>query len=184
MEVDLPDTEEHPHALRVGWSVEKVGLGLGEAVHSYGYGGTGKSVENNRYNEYGEEYGPGDVIGCYVVSSCLVTSKLVFATIYIHFQIASYCLFLLRIWKVIRLLSASPRTALTLARPSPWTRAWRAKPSSLTLPQRTWPSQSTLLRYALCRPAALCPGRLAFASFASSLSLLFALSADSNTLNL
>lgn len=74
MPVDLPDTEEHPHALRVGWSVDEAGLGLGEAAYSYGYGGTGKSVENNRYNEYGEEYGPGDIIGCYVVSlrmSCM-----------------------------------------------------------------------------------------------------------------
>ena len=67
LDVDLPDTEEHPNALRLGWSVDEAGLGLGEALLSYGYGSTGKVVVNNRYNEYGETYGPGDVIGCYVV---------------------------------------------------------------------------------------------------------------------
>ena len=53
---------------RVGWSVDEAGMGLGEAPLSYGYGGTGKVVVNNRYNEYGEKYGPGDIIGCYLVS--------------------------------------------------------------------------------------------------------------------
>ena len=67
LDVDLPDTEEHPNALRLGWSVDEAGLGLGEALLSYGYGSTGKVVVNNRYNEYGETYGPGDTIGCYVV---------------------------------------------------------------------------------------------------------------------
>ncbi len=52
---------------RVGWSVDSAGLSLGEAHNSYGYGGVGKAVVNNRYTEYGEPYGPGDVIGCYVV---------------------------------------------------------------------------------------------------------------------
>lgn len=48
-------------------------MGLGEAPLSYGYGGTGKVVVNNRYNEYGEKYGPGDIIGCYLVSVTPVT---------------------------------------------------------------------------------------------------------------
>ena len=60
---------------RVGWSVEEAGLGLGEVPFSYGYGGTGKAVVNNRYNEYGESYGPGDVIGCFVVSGQLLTGS-------------------------------------------------------------------------------------------------------------
>ena len=54
---------------RCGWSVDDAGIGLGEAHNSYGYGGTGKAVVNNQYNEYGETYGPGDVIGCFVVST-------------------------------------------------------------------------------------------------------------------
>ena len=81
LDVDLPDTEEHPNALRLGWSVDEAGLGLGEALLSYGYGSTGKVVVNNRYNEYGETYGPGDVIGCYVVrflSSPFLCSSFVF----------------------------------------------------------------------------------------------------------
>ena len=53
---------------RVGWSIDEAGLGLGEAEFSYGYGSTGMSVVNNHYNEYGETYGPGDIIGCFVVS--------------------------------------------------------------------------------------------------------------------
>ena len=52
---------------RVGWTVDDAGLDLGEVPHSYGYEGTGKIVENNTYQTYGELFGPGDVIGCYVV---------------------------------------------------------------------------------------------------------------------
>ena len=36
---------------RVGWTVDEAGLDLGEVPHSYGYGGTGKSVENNNYQK-------------------------------------------------------------------------------------------------------------------------------------
>ena len=42
--------------------------------HSYGYGGTGKTVENNNYQTYGEPFGPGDVIGCFVVCCNVVMS--------------------------------------------------------------------------------------------------------------
>ena len=53
---------------RVGWSVDGADLGLGEDRHSYGYGGTGKVATNRQFKEYGEPYGPGDFIGCFVVS--------------------------------------------------------------------------------------------------------------------
>ena len=53
--------------LRVGWTVDDAGLDLGEVPHSYGYGGTGKVMENNNYQTYGESFGLGDVIGCFVV---------------------------------------------------------------------------------------------------------------------
>ena len=43
--------------------------GLGEGRGSFGYGSTGKKASNNRFESYGEPYGPGDVIGCYLVSS-------------------------------------------------------------------------------------------------------------------
>ena len=55
----------HP---RVGWSVDSAGLGLGESPLSFGYGCTGKAVVNNQYNEYGDSYGPNDVITCLLVS--------------------------------------------------------------------------------------------------------------------
>eukprot|EP00731_Ephydatia_muelleri_P022197 Em0014g788a len=64
--VDLPETEPHPNVLRVGWTVDDAGLDLGEVPHSYGYGGTGKVMENNNYQTYGESFGLGDVIGCFV----------------------------------------------------------------------------------------------------------------------
>ena len=43
--------------------------GLGEGRGSFGYGSTGKKASNNKFDFYGEPYGPGDVIGCYLVSS-------------------------------------------------------------------------------------------------------------------
>lgn len=35
----------------------------GEEPYSYGYGGTGKFSSNNKFQNYGEKYGEGDVIG-------------------------------------------------------------------------------------------------------------------------
>jgi len=40
----------------------------GEVAQSYGYGATGKSSTAGMFNSYGESFGPGDVIGCFVVS--------------------------------------------------------------------------------------------------------------------
>ncbi len=48
--------------------MDDANISLGEAKHSYGYGGTGKVATNRHYKEYGEPYGPGDYIGCYLVS--------------------------------------------------------------------------------------------------------------------
>ena len=55
-------------SLRVGWSVDQADLGLGEVDNSYGYGGTGKTSSGNKFFSYGEPYGPGDTIGCFLVS--------------------------------------------------------------------------------------------------------------------
>ena len=52
---------------RVGWSVDQTDLGLGEVDNSYGYGGVGKTSSGNKFFSYGEPYGPGDVIGCFLV---------------------------------------------------------------------------------------------------------------------
>lgn len=54
---------------RVGWSLDVAELGLGEVPNSYGFGGTGKTSSANKFNTYGEPYGPGDVIGCFLVSA-------------------------------------------------------------------------------------------------------------------
>lgn len=37
---------------------------IGEESNSYGYGGTGKFSTNNKFVNYGEKFGVGDVIGC------------------------------------------------------------------------------------------------------------------------
>jgi hypothetical protein len=54
---------------RVGWSIDQPDLGLGEVDNSYGYGGTGKTSSGNKFFSYGEPYGPGDVVGCFLVSA-------------------------------------------------------------------------------------------------------------------
>ena len=49
---------------RVGWSSMNARLELGKDAHGFGFGGTGKKSNNNKFEEYGEAYGKGDVIGC------------------------------------------------------------------------------------------------------------------------
>ncbi|XP_077995530.1 heterogeneous nuclear ribonucleoprotein U-like protein 1 [Glandiceps talaboti] len=65
-QVDMPDTERTPHVLRVGWSVDGSDLQLGEASLSYGYGGTGKISSNNKFLDYGQPFGVGDTLTCYL----------------------------------------------------------------------------------------------------------------------
>lgn len=55
--------ETNPHVLRIGWSMDETSFQLGEEPFSYGYGGTGKFSRNNKFSNYGEPYGEGDVIG-------------------------------------------------------------------------------------------------------------------------
>nr|XP_006819056.1 PREDICTED: heterogeneous nuclear ribonucleoprotein U-like protein 1-like [Saccoglossus kowalevskii] len=64
--VDMPDTESAKHVCRVGWSVHSSNSQLGESNLSYGYGGTGKSSSNNKFLDYGQPYGVGDTITCYL----------------------------------------------------------------------------------------------------------------------
>ena len=60
------ENEPNPHVLRCGWSVDSASLALGTESLSYGYGGTAKASTNNRFFNYGQRYGLGDVIGCYL----------------------------------------------------------------------------------------------------------------------
>ena len=63
---------------RVGWSIDQADLGLGEVDNSYGYGGAGKTSSGNKFYSYGEPYGPGDVIGCFLVSTIANTVVYIF----------------------------------------------------------------------------------------------------------
>lgn len=62
----LEEEEQHPHVLRVGWSVDDAGLTLGEDPFSYGYGGTGKASTNLKFKDYGKTFGKGDIVGCFL----------------------------------------------------------------------------------------------------------------------
>ena len=74
--MELPETEQHPHVVRVGWSVAETDMTVGESKYSLGYGATGKRVNEGRYENYGEPFGIGDVIGCFIVSTfpCVIAS--------------------------------------------------------------------------------------------------------------
>lgn len=52
--------------VRVGWSQLAAKLELGTDPFGYGYGGTAKKSNNKQFDSYGELYGKGDVIGCYL----------------------------------------------------------------------------------------------------------------------
>ncbi|KAL9951445.1 hypothetical protein ACROYT_G044106 [Oculina patagonica] len=62
--VTMPETETNPHVVRVGWSVDRANLQVGEDNLSYGYGGTGKVSVNNKFFDYGEPYSTDDTICC------------------------------------------------------------------------------------------------------------------------
>lgn len=51
---------------RVGWTSD-TSVGLGEDGQSFGFGSTGKKVFKSNFESYGDSYGPGDVIGCFLV---------------------------------------------------------------------------------------------------------------------
>ncbi len=39
---------------------------MGTCRHGFGFGGTGKKSNNRQFDDYGEAFGKGDVIGCYL----------------------------------------------------------------------------------------------------------------------
>ena len=51
---------------RMGFSTMAAHHELGRDAHGFGYGGTGMKSLNNSFEQYGEKYGNGDVIGCAV----------------------------------------------------------------------------------------------------------------------
>nr|XP_055056450.1 heterogeneous nuclear ribonucleoprotein U-like protein 1 [Misgurnus anguillicaudatus] len=62
----LPSSEPDPHVVRIGWSLDSCSTQLGEELHSFGYGGTGKKSTNCKFEDYGEKFGENDVLGCYI----------------------------------------------------------------------------------------------------------------------
>eukprot|EP01119_Soliformovum_irregulare_P021493 TRINITY_DN7167_c0_g1_i1.p1 TRINITY_DN7167_c0_g1~~TRINITY_DN7167_c0_g1_i1.p1 ORF type:complete len:648 (-),score=201.49 TRINITY_DN7167_c0_g1_i1:46-1989(-) len=51
---------------RVGWCTKSAKLNLGTDQTGFGYGGFGKRGHNRKFEDYGEPYGKGDTIGCYL----------------------------------------------------------------------------------------------------------------------
>lgn len=51
---------------RVGYSTMAAHHELGRDAHGFGFGGTGMKSFQNAFEKYGETYGKGDVIGCYL----------------------------------------------------------------------------------------------------------------------
>jgi len=51
---------------RVGFSMPKSSLLLGEAEHSFGYCETGRKATQSEFTDYGKPYQLDDVIGCYL----------------------------------------------------------------------------------------------------------------------
>lgn len=50
--------------VRVGWSAEHSALELGIESRGFGYGSTGKKSQSRKFEDYGETYRNGDIIGC------------------------------------------------------------------------------------------------------------------------
>jgi len=65
LKVNMPG-ENAPHVARIGWSVDMSDYQVGEDKLSWGYGGTGKSVYDNKFLEYGKRFKAGDTVACYV----------------------------------------------------------------------------------------------------------------------
>ncbi|PIK47054.1 putative ATP-dependent RNA helicase DDX1 [Apostichopus japonicus] len=51
---------------RVGWATAKAKLDLGTCKDGFGFGGTGKKSFGRQFDTYGEPYGMGDTIGCFL----------------------------------------------------------------------------------------------------------------------
>ncbi len=51
---------------RIGFSSMAAHTELGRDAHGFGYGGTGMKSNKNSFEKYGQTYGDGDTIGCYI----------------------------------------------------------------------------------------------------------------------
>ena len=51
---------------RVGWSTTAANYNLGTDKYGLGFGGTGMKSQGGKFDPYGESFGQGDVIGCFL----------------------------------------------------------------------------------------------------------------------
>ncbi|CAL8097098.1 unnamed protein product [Calicophoron daubneyi] len=51
---------------RVGWSTLRASHDIGTDAESFGFGGTGKMSHRRQFDSYGESFGKGDTIGCFL----------------------------------------------------------------------------------------------------------------------
>lgn len=51
---------------RLGWATKSANLDLGKDANGFGYGGTGKKAHKAKFENYGEPFGPGDIVGAYL----------------------------------------------------------------------------------------------------------------------
>lgn len=49
---------------RFGWSTQRADYNLGTDCHGYGFGGTGMKSNAGQFEQYGEAFSKGDVVGC------------------------------------------------------------------------------------------------------------------------
>lgn len=57
-------TPQDAGIVRVGWATRSASTNLGTDTQGFGYGGTGKRSHAGAFEDYGEPYTRGDVIGC------------------------------------------------------------------------------------------------------------------------
>ncbi|CAH1998728.1 unnamed protein product [Acanthoscelides obtectus] len=64
---EKPQREPLPtHIFRLGWSMSRCGLQLGEEKYSFGFESTGKFVTDSQFTDFASGYKEGDVIGAYL----------------------------------------------------------------------------------------------------------------------
>lgn len=75
LRVSMPDTSaRNQNIFRIGCSLPMSSLFLGDTAESWAWGGTGKKSSNNKFSDFGGEFGPGDVIGVIMDADNLTVS--------------------------------------------------------------------------------------------------------------
>ncbi|VEL16709.1 unnamed protein product [Protopolystoma xenopodis] len=51
---------------RVGWSTMRASYEIGTDAESFGFGGTGRASHKRQFDVYGDSFGLGDTVGCFL----------------------------------------------------------------------------------------------------------------------